>query len=355
MSSKRTRKDRPGTILFRVDGGNVYSIGMGHLYRCIRLATRFKASNVNCHFVVKTHPEAHCVVSQHGFTSLFLKGEPSPQAEIQAVLELASTREALLFVDLRKDKQRLVERSESEGIRCVVYEDVHVESVAPTLLINPAPNAHRVSAYGKSVGQTRFLLGPEYLVLDPELNAHCRTQFSPAISKLFLCFGGADPCNISTRVLGILLDRDDTFHIILALGPAFGHTASIRNLLQQKDIRKRVSVVENCHNLASLQSTCEAAITAGGTLVFESIVICLPTLALPSIDAEARNVSELMERGLVAGFRRDVADVSDAVLRRRIGDFLDDVSMRESLFQSSKKANFSGGTDRVAREVMRLM
>lgn len=217
-------------ILFRVDGGNVYSIAMGHLYRCLRLAGILAKENVRCFFIMKNYPEGIALVEKTGFGVVTIGIDIPPEVEAEKAVSLAMKLDAIIFVDLRTTKKALIDLANERKVLTVVYEDVYDEITTPTVLINPSPSDTESGCYGGVVKKTHLLLGMNYIVLDPFIRNHVRKMVSNEITNLFVCFGGADPCNLSCRLTRLLLQRDDRFHITLVIGPGFGYVKDLKSI-----------------------------------------------------------------------------------------------------------------------------
>ncbi len=321
-------------IIFRVDGGNIYGVAMGHVFKCLRLAYELKRRDVDLLFIMKNYPEGVNLVKSSGFHVEVLDRNVKPLEEAKEIVCLAKELNAIIYIDLRDGKKHIIDLANQEKLITVVYEDVSTEFIEPTLLINPSLTAHDEKRYCSL--KTCYLLGIDYMVIAPEISNYKRTSYSPVIRNLFICFGGADPCNISSRVLNVLLSNNyNSFRILIALGPAFKYLQDIKTILLNKDKKRRVQLIQNCTNLVYLQSQCEAAITSGGTLVYEMIALSIPTLVLPSIDTEVKNISPLIERGFVKGIKREVSLINNDEMGDIIEDFLKDIEERQRLYNNS--------------------
>ncbi len=58
--------------------------------------------------------------------------------------------------------------------------------------------------YHSSSGDTLFLMGPEYSILRPEFWKIGPRVVKDAVENILVTFGGADPCNLTPSVLGLL-------------------------------------------------------------------------------------------------------------------------------------------------------
>lgn len=331
-------------VVFRTDGGNVYSVGMGHVYRCLRLARILYGFGIESSFVMLNYPEGIRLVKSEGYHVEVLDQSDGFENAADQTVKFAGKVKALLFVDLRTSKQYLVERASLDGIPSIIYEDTHWEATTPTCLINPSVYSANSEIYDLTSSETQFYFGIDYVVIDPILAAYQKTSFSPEIRTLLLTFGGADPCNLSSRILDLILSKTNvSYHIQLILGPAFKHHDQVDEVIQKHHARCGVTINRNVRLLASFQSACDGAITAGGTTVYESIALRLPCLALPTIDTEADMIGPLIESGLIYGVKRDVTQLDDETLTKIIRSFLGDELLRERLFEFQGKVDIQNG------------
>ena len=328
----------------------MYSMAMGHLFRSVRLAGVLSEKGVNCLFVMKDYPEGVEYVTNSGFKVNLMAPDISEAEEVLYVVPLARQLGALLYIDIRFSIKRLIEAANEGNIPTVVYEDVCDENIQPSVLINPSLLAQNKEGYAGR-GNTELLLGTDYLVLDPIIENYASSAFSSKIKNLFLCFGGADSCNISNSVLKILLKKGGDYLITLILGPAFKFHSDIKETIKLMDFSKRVKVISNCRELYSILSRANAAITAGGTIAYESVSLNIPTLVLPSIDYEARNMSPLIDAGFIDGIKEDIAYVEDGILEKKIDCFIGDACLRKKLFDKSFSKKLSGGIYKVIEKI----
>lgn len=340
-------------IVFRADGGNVYSVGMGHVYRCVRVAKEMSLRGIACVFIMRDYSEGIAFVREAGFEPVLIARDAGVEKDIETTISFVSPGSEILFIDLRTTKKELVREAMTRGTRTIVYEDISQEDLAPSVLFNPSPAA-REEEYYRRTG-VRYLLGEDFLVLDPVINRYKREGFSPEIGRIFLCFGGADPINLSSRVLKALLARNEDAALDLALGPAFRNFEEIDNIIVEMDGRKKTNVIVGNNLLPAVSVKADAAMTSGGTCLFEAISQNIPVLGLPTIYSEARIVSRMMEEGLADGIDRDTSEVSDAELLQKIDAFLGGTALREELYNSQIKKDLSGGLAKVADYLEALM
>ena len=338
------------TVIFRVDGGNVYSVAMGHVYRCVRLARVLRGEGIYCLFFMRQYPEGVSLVEAADFDIEIIRDGLSVEEEGSLIISRALTKQAIIFVDLRTPNKVIIDLANTHHIPTIVYEDVSLEALEPTLLINPSLGCENL--YGSD--KTRYLLGNDYIILEPEIAEYRRHFFSATIKKLFVCFGGADPCNLASRVMAILLKMAHDFAIDMTIGPAFGHAAQLEGIINNHAGNKSVNLISGCNKLAPIMSKADAAITAGGTIVYEAVAMRLPTLALPSIAHEARIISILMDKGIVMGLRKDTAEADEGELNTVISRFFTDIEERKHCYQIQETCDITHGITAVVNNILSL-
>lgn len=330
------------SVLFRVDGGSEYGVAMGHVYRCLRLAKWLSAYGIESIFCMKQNLASHSLVQSGGFATYSLPQDAAQKQLSDCICRLAVDRGALLFIDLRGPKKSLVNYARQEGIPTIVYDDVFEDGLVPDVLINPTESDRHRYLHGG----VEYLLGRRYIILDPRQSEYRKDGYSAVVNKLFVCLGGADPCNLTTRITKLLLRKFHTLHLYVAIGPAFQHTAELNAVIAEYGRPDNVTVCRENNFLAPIMNQTDAAITSGGTVMCEAINLYLPVLALPTIDHEVGVVTTYSEEGLVSGGLCDVNTITDDSLESTIRNFVLSQTGRHDIFKAQKLGiEFDGGAE----------
>jgi UDP-2,4-diacetamido-2,4,6-trideoxy-beta-L-altropyranose hydrolase len=200
------------------------------------------------------------------------------------------------------------------------------------LLVDPNPERVAADYAGLTGRTTRFLLGPQYALLRSEFAerrpARIRAPRCQA-ERLLITLGGADPENISQRVLEALPRlRDAAMKTVLVIGPANPH----REALSAVAPALGVEVAVDPPDLASLMRDADMAITTGSTTLWELACLGVPALIVVIADNQ-RAVARAAENAgaaLIVGESahldpRNLADVftalaADPERRRRMSE-----------------------------------
>ena len=340
-------------LLIRVDGGDEYGTAMGHAYRAVRIAKFICRQGINVIFFMRNFAAGIELVDKQGFKVVLLPVDIDDSEVALLMTDKASEIGAVIYIDLPNPKHDLIKLARKKNIATIVYEDKYSGS-EPDRLISVSPFVEEYKKRGYS-SNTRLFLGNRYVVLPSSIQKYKKNNFSPGIKKLFVNFGGADPCNLSKRVLEILLSKDDTFEIYLVLGPAYKYSKEIEEALAERDLNHRVSLFINVDCMAEVQTECDAALSAGGTTVYELIALRIPTLVLPSIEHEKAIGMCLSANGLVDCIVEDVNQVNDDIVHYQVEGFINDEKKRKTIFNNMINASLQHGIRNVSDVIMSCM
>jgi UDP-2,4-diacetamido-2,4,6-trideoxy-beta-L-altropyranose hydrolase len=266
--------------LIRADANSV--IGTGHVMRCVALAQAWQEAGGTVAFACAELPDAlesrlhseQCAV--HRFESA-----PASRREahdIQETLRIANTTHPQWLVldgyqfgpdyqlALRDVKWRLM----------VIDDDGRHEAYHANVLLNQNAGAAAVF-YGRHTHGTRILLGCQYAMLRREFRQMSpKLATSESISQVLLTLGGADQGNLTERFLTILrsgLPADCQINVLI--GPANPHVFRLREITaKMKDVALHVSP----SNLPQIMASCDLAVTAAGSSVYELGYLGVPML-----------------------------------------------------------------------------
>lgn len=286
-----------GVLLMRADATS--RIGTGHVMRSLALAQAWKARGGTATFL--SHCESR-VIREHiesagiGFVPL---GKPHPDpGDLQGTLEILKQFEIknseLKFQNvsvyghqksfappwvtldgyhLTTDYQRAICNA---GARVLVIDDMaHLPYYHAHVLVNQ--NVHAESLKYKGRSETVFLRGPKYFLLRQEFFPYrsFKKEFPGKAGKLLVTMGGADPNNITLKVMEALkiLDHGD-LEVTVVVGPANSNLEIIRREAGCLPFPSRVMV--NVQNMPELMIWAEMAICSGGTTVSELAFLGVP-------------------------------------------------------------------------------
>lgn len=256
-------------IIFRADGNAV--IGLGHLVRSLALAAIVRPV-AECWVAVQAPTPAVRQLIEEAQVRLWELPARAAAPEAAALAPQLSARDIVVLDGYQFDtsyQQTLA----ASGCRLVAIDDLRAWPMAVDLVINHSPGVTREQY--QAGPQTRFCLGPEYSLLRAPFLAQARRPEPPAaIRRVLLCFGGADPLQLTCRCLAVLLSLPGLEEIGVVTGGAFLHLEALHALAATLPAG-RVVFHQNApaKEMAALLQWPQAVVCPASSILIESLVL----------------------------------------------------------------------------------
>lgn len=234
------------------------TIGLGHIYRCIALG-QMLSGFFQVHFLSIEIPEAlksNLVQLGFRFSQISTKDDLFQLVENDDFVVLDNyCFDFEYHRKLRKQCRALI-----------VIDDLQSGLFDADLIINHAPN---VNAAGyQAAPYTQFALGLEYVLLRPEFLSLSYKEVH-SIDNLMICFGGADPRNLTYLCLKLVAEEYKFRRIIVVTGDAYLFQNSLSEFSANSSIEFHRNIGEA--EMAKLFSVADAAIVPSSGILLEAI------------------------------------------------------------------------------------
>lgn len=259
-------------IILRADGNEI--IGLGHVYRLFALAEilQFEFYIV---FAITDPAEGivhmlkrvcNEVLSLPARDSLF--NNSSLANEIDFDLKEILTGKEIIVTDGYLFGNKYQTAVKQTGCKLVCIDDIQSFFFVADIVINPAggitKNNYKFSA------DTKLLLGPSYAILRKEFyELLTENRSDKLIENLFLNFGGADPDNITCKVITDLVNKSFNKKLInVVIGSAYKYEYQLREIVKNYSfisIYKSIDVKE----MIELMKQADIAICSASTVSYE--------------------------------------------------------------------------------------
>jgi UDP-2,4-diacetamido-2,4,6-trideoxy-beta-L-altropyranose hydrolase len=249
-------------VMIRVDGSN--AIGLGHIVRCIALAHMIKEL-FQVHFFSKEIPESiinNIVLSGFEFTKI---------EDETSFFERISGHEILVLDNYFFDTSYQKKLKETTGCKLVCIDDLHDKEFYADLIINHAPGV--IEKDYKAQPYTQFALGLDYALLRSGFLKEAQNPNKEAeIETVFVCFGGSDIRNITSKCLSVLTEMKEIKKIIVVLGVSFQSTLEVINIAQSvKKVELHQGIDEK--KMIELLKKSDLAIVPSSSILLETISV----------------------------------------------------------------------------------
>lgn len=307
-------------LLIRVDAGS--GIGVGHLQRCLSLASALHAQGVCCIFLTSAEPEAQNRVEVFGFVGCALgDDELGSGGDRQQTLKVAELNECsgIVVDSYEVDAGYLYDLREA-GFFVTAIDDLARLSFPCHLVINGSAGAESF-AYGSSAGDTQFLLGPRYALLREEFWDVPPRKAKDEVRNVLLTMGGADGRHLMPVILEILDSFPTDFGITSIIGPFFNNREEVEAVAIR--CRRHITLVHSPDAVRDLMLEADLAISAAGQTLFELAATGTPTIAIQTAENQADNLQSLTQRGVIRPIRFEQRKQLEADLLAATNDLLE--------------------------------
>lgn len=268
-------------VFFFLVSGN-HNIGLGHIKRCLTLAKEAKKYDIPCHFLTtKNSEEANKMVRDEGFNLFKLKQSPSAQ-EIIDVIKKETGKRVVLVIDSDEQLYREVDfqnKIQYENIRLMhITVDANGCFLSDYLLNQ---NIISNSLQYRTAENTKRMFGLNYFIFDEKVR-NIQPKKSLVIKDkytLLIAFGGADPLNLTLKILTCLEAIQHRLHkIFVIVGPLNNNLSQISNFVQEIDVD--TEIIYNTDEMFNYMGKSDIALCSMGLTFWELALHNMPSLVI---------------------------------------------------------------------------
>ena len=204
------------------------------------------------------------------------------------------------------------------------------------------------SSYRKANGNTRLLLGPEYVLLREDILSwkHTHRTHPRRASKILITIGGSDPYNISRELLILL--KKPTFselQVKIIIGP------KNRNNLFAAELNPNMEFHVAPKNMPELMAWSDLAITAIGGTCWELAFLGVPFIVF-SFSPEQKKIAECLEKLRAAVHFEWKADSSIASFLPLLEQIIASQGTRDEMSSNGRRLIDGKGSSRVLKNIL---
>lgn len=318
-------------IYFRADGNE--KIATGHIMRCLSIARACISLNADVCFLVSDDTSMSVLqerfLTPDEFPARCLHSDyKKPEEElpaIQAVLKDAHC----LFVDSYFVTEAYL--SALKKFCPVAYLDDLLAFDYPVDLIINYDITDKPICYRKAA---RTLLGAAYAPLRAQFQ-HLSYQVRPQVHDILLSTGGTDSYNVAGQLLEKVLSSDTLkdFHYHIVTSRLNSHYGELEQLAHRFST---IHIHENVQNMAALMCTCDLALSAGGTTLYELCAAGVPAISFLVADNQLTAVKTFAAEAMIP-YAGDVRTALQDVINSVTTFLQDNIASYEKREKSSQQ------------------
>lgn len=283
-------------IWIRADGGR--EIGAGHIMRCLSIADALRQLEQEVCFLLSDDAVVPILESKKQNYMVLGSSYLRPEEELDDLLPVFKDREKSVFL---ADSYYLTAnylRRIGELMPVCYIDDKGISDLPVDLLINYNVFAESVVYPGEAQDRTgKYLLGTAYAPLRQEFK-QVSYQVRDRARRVMITTGGSDKYDLAGQILEYVLHRPETqdLEYCVVSGAYNQHLPHLREIEKNYD---RVQVCSDVANMLELMQSCDIAVTAGGTTMYELCAVGVPIICFSFVDNQQKIVEGFLNREIV--------------------------------------------------------
>ncbi len=283
-------------IWIRADANQ--NIGTGHVMRCLSIAAALKECGQEVCFLVADEAPAELLQSREQQYMVLHTPYKQLEDELEKLCALVQQEAPeLLLIDSYYVTPEYLETL-GKVVRTAYVDDKSMFPYPVDVLIN-------YNIYGDMLpyrelaprAGMEFLLGAGYAPLREEFRNQ-KYAVREQVEQVLLTTGGSDKYNLAGQLLERVLAEDELrdlqYHVVSGV---FN-----QNLPKLEELQKKypnVHIHQNVTKMSELMKTCDVAITAGGSTMYELCAIGVPIICFSFVDNQEQIVETFVKKELV--------------------------------------------------------
>jgi len=325
-------------LLVRTTAGG--AIGLGHLRRCLSLASALLAERAEVVFAIDGDLVGAALTRADGFVAY----ELTTGSATETLLVASQCNADAVIADSYEFDARYFRELRASGALLVALDDCIDRELPVEMVVNPTVGV-APEEYEKWTS-ARLLLGPRYALLRKAFSSLRARQIRQTVETLLVSIGGSDPHHLTPRVVEWACQVFPA-RVDVIIGPM---AAAPRNEFSDR----RVVLHCNPPHMHELMLAADLAVSAGGQTTYELAATGTPTVAIRTAANQTRSLQGLQS----AGALHWIGDASDeqleATLKSTLSRLLNDQVRREAMSVAGQAIVDGHGAERVAREIVML-
>lgn len=279
-------------ILFRADGSS--NTGLGHLYRLFSLVEIVKDT---FEFVFLTHQCSTSSVIPKDYNIKIIPKNISIEKEPDWLVAMFPSKEYIIIADGYQFVASYQKKIKSNGYNLIYVDDLAKNQMYADVVINHSPNIQETD-YKKET-YTKLALGTQYALLRPLFLKEAKdNRVIKNVDTAFICFGGADPFNLTLKTLQAILDIKSIKNIHVVLGGAYKHKTIF---YLEENYSDRIKLYRNLSegDLLKTMQLCNFAVAPASTILYELCCVKMPIFSGFYIDNQKLIYDGLSQKGAI--------------------------------------------------------
>lgn len=293
-------------ILFRADGNR--DIGSGHVMRCLSIADQAKVLGEQCVFLMASDDLQEIVVSHGHQVSIFYSDYANMMSDLVLTEKwIKNTHPLVLVVDSYyasgKYLYSLKQCCVKFGVTLIYIDDLLAFPYPCDILINyNIYGLSRKDEYYRMYQETgvpKFLLGLDYVPLRSEFQHIGVREVKKNTGNILVSTGGADFGHVSLALMKKIVSCTKELqglHFHFIVGTMNKDVEAINKIAENSPL---ITVHSNVQAMSKLMQSCDLAISAAGSTLYELCATQTPTVTYILADNQILGAEDFEHCGIM--------------------------------------------------------
>jgi UDP-2,4-diacetamido-2,4,6-trideoxy-beta-L-altropyranose hydrolase len=327
-------------IVFRVDSYN--EIAVGHLSRCINLASTLEALGNEIIFISYDDDEAIIRLKVTGFKYYLTKNKINDQKCIHEELSLISKHKdeaRVVIVDSYEVNNKYFDELRKLFLAIVYLDDLGLDFEVD-MVINPSSSFKSIDYIAPTA-----LCGLDYLILNDKYKFG-GTE-SVKTESMLITFGGVDHYDLSSKLIPLIESIDNKLKLNIIIGPYYDNLNQIKTAINNSNLN--IQLYSGLKDLRPIMLQSDIAITAGGVSIYELMALSIPSIGIALWDNQKSNIESLARQGAIIPLYYFEGKEFEMQLIESLKKLISDVSFHKDISDISRSIIDGNGALRISK------
>ena len=359
-------------FLIRADGNA--EIGVGHVMRCLSIADALKEKNKEVVFAAADY-NMKTVIESRGFSCIVLESDYK---------NMMSDFDNDTFVDIINQSESIIidsyyvsdeyfnrirgirkEQQDNTGYKIIYIDDLCEKAHPVDVLINYNIYADiekyrsLYSANDNKSVMTEFVIGSQYIPLRKEFSSISKIRIKEKVTDVLVMTGGADMHHVALNLIKKLKEvisgsdskriKDICFRFVIG-----AMSADYSSILNELAGSKNIVLHKDVKNIWTLMCSCDIAVSAAGTSLYELCACGVPTITYVLADNQMNGEEAFIENKVMLsiGDIRIEEKYCEKIISSVL-DLADDYSLRKQMADRGASITDGSGARKIANLLIR--
>ena len=343
-------------VVFRVDAS--YTIGGGHLKRCLALADELLNESQNSIFICQNLSGLDISLLQNSKHKFYLISKTSEFTEDAFntinILDKIPKKKNILIIDNYQIDQNWEKLLIPYVHKLVVIDDLADKKHYCNILINQVQGVHESDYKNYLNNSCNLYLGSKYILLRKEfVKVRARIDsniYREKITDVHISFGLNDKYGLTVKFSKLILKNFPELNLHIAVGNKFNFINELRDL--SSDF-KNFHWLKDVNNIEEQMSKCQIAIGSPGMLTWERACLGLPSIQIGTSDNQ-EPVMQKLEIYKICKWLGLADKINDKYFVSQFKDFLYSPKILEKMHKNCLRIVDGKGLKRVSKLLLSL-